>query len=147
MSVGEVTRGLFVGAEPPQGTTLENLGFTLLVLATKEHQPPDSAFPGVRVLRSRLKDDGSENAQDVLRGACPNARIVAAALRRGQKVLVTCHWGYNRSAVTAGLALRMLGWSPQDVLAALRRARPPSNGFEVLGSPEYRKAMILGGCP
>ncbi len=146
VSVGQVVPGLFVGCKPPTGRHLAELGFVLLVLAAEEHQPSGDAFPGVRVIRPRLKDDGTESAEDVLRGACPAAREVAAALARGQKVLSTCQWGYNRSAVVAGLALRMRGWSAAEVMSALRRARPGHKGLVPLGSPEYRRAMEIGGC-
>jgi hypothetical protein len=140
--VGEVVPNLFVGCKPPEGTALRDLGFSLLVLCAEEHQPSAGAFPGVEVLRPKLKDDGSESAAEVLRGALPHARAVASALARGKKVLVTCQWGYNRSGVVAGLALRMRGYSPTQVLAALRKARPAHQGLEALGSPEYREAMV-----
>jgi hypothetical protein len=146
VSVSEVAPGLFVGAKPPPGPLLRQLGFTMLILAAEEHQPGQEQFPGVKILRPKLLDDGTETAQQVVARACPFARVVAGELARGGRVLSTCQWGYNRSAIVVGLALRMRGWSAGDVLARLRRSRPSYDGFKALGSPEYAKALELG-CP
>ena len=142
--MSEVYPNLFVGAKPPEGSLLRSLGFSLLVLAADEHQPRASQFPGVRVLRPRMLDDGTETPQDVIRKACPFAREVANAVRSGQKVLVTCQWGYNRSGITAALAMRKLGMSADAALKRLRSSRPAHDGFKALGTPEYRQALDLG---
>jgi protein-tyrosine phosphatase len=144
VSVGEVFPNLFVGAKPPRGPILRQLGFTMLVLAADTNQPPDSEFPGIRVLRPRLLDDGSESPDHVAKRACPYARAVYAELRRGGKVLSTCEWGYNRSAIVAGLAMRMSGLTVDQVVARLRNGRPGHKGFIALGTPEYRRALTIG---
>lgn len=145
-SVSRVTGNLFVGAEPPEGDTLRKLGFSMVVLSAQEHAPPRSRFPGVEVLYGGLRDDGTERSVDVLSRACPVAARVAAALRARRRVLVTCHWGYNRSAVIAGLALVRMGWAPQAALAQLRATRPAAQGFRALCSPEYERALLQAGC-
>lgn len=144
VSVGEVAPNLFVGAKPPEGPLLRQLGFTMLVLSAEEHQPSDSRFPGIRVLRPRLLDDGSETPEHVAQRACPYARTVYREWKRGGKILSTCQWGYNRSAIVIGLAMCMSGMSVDQVVARLRRARPEHKGFISLGTPEYRRALTLG---
>lgn len=145
-SVSQVATNLFVGAKPPTGDLLRRLGISMLVLAADEHQPASEKFPGVEVLRPRLLDDGSETAMHVAQRACPYARRVYLARRRGRKVLSTCQWGYNRSAIVAGLSMRMDGMSAEEVLRRLRSARPSAEGFKALGSPEYEKALFIARC-
>jgi protein-tyrosine phosphatase len=116
----------------------------MLVLAADTNQPPDSEYPGVRVIRPRLLDDGSETPEHVAKRACPYARLVWAERRRGGKVLSTCEWGYNRSAIVAGLSMRMDGMSVDEVVRRLRRGRPGHQGFIALGTPEYRRALTIG---
>jgi hypothetical protein len=39
-------------------------------------------------------------------------------------VLIRCRHGINHSALVAGLVLRERGWDGEEVIAAIRRARP-----------------------
>jgi protein-tyrosine phosphatase len=144
VSVSEVVPNLFVGCKPPEGTLLRDLGFHMLLLCASEHQPDASRFPGVQVLRPRMLDDGTETPADVVRKACPYARAVASALSARKKVLVTCQWGYNRSGIVASLALRMRGMSADQILRLMRSKRPGYDGFQALGTPEYRAALDVG---
>lgn len=51
------------------------------------------------------------------------ALSVAEGVKIGQKVLVHCQAGLNRSGVTATLALERLGFSTEDAIALLREKR------------------------
>lgn len=51
------------------------------------------------------------------------AEIAARAVRRGDKVLVRCHAGMNRSALVAGMAMIKLGWNVDDAVARMRDVR------------------------
>jgi len=139
-TVSRVAPGLYQGAEPPHGQILRRAGFSMVVLCASENQPPDDAFPGVDVVRvAGLRDDGSERSpREVYRRAAPAAARVAA--HRG-RVLVTCHWGFNRSGPVMALALCQRGYRPEFAVAAVRRARPPHG----LSNPVYVQAILGGG--
>lgn len=134
-TVSRVAPGLYQGAEPPHGRVLRDAGFTCLVLCAVENQPPDDAFPGVLVLRARLKDDGSErSSRAVLVQALPPATRLAQ--HRG-RALVTCHWGLNRSGLVTCLALCQRGLSPDEAVRAVRKAR----GSLALSNSTYERAV------
>ena len=52
------------------------------------------------------------------------ARLGAALIAGGHRVLSHCGMGYNRSAFVAGLILIEMGMSGPDVVARLRERRP-----------------------
>lgn len=52
------------------------------------------------------------------------ARLGAAMVERGHKVLSHCGMGFNRSALVAGLILHYMGMPGPDTVELLRRRRP-----------------------
>ncbi len=117
----EIAPGLYQGSKPPTGPALRNAGFDTLALTAKEVQPPSPDFPGVRVLRASLDDRPWVPVQE----AHALARQVAAEVRAGRKVLVTCYMGWNRSGLVTMLALWYLtGWPGSRVVQHVRRRRP-----------------------
>lgn len=52
------------------------------------------------------------------------ARLGAAMVESGHRVLSHCGMGFNRSALVAGLILHYMGMSGPDTVALLRRRRP-----------------------
>lgn len=121
----DLGRGLAQGSRPATGTMVANAGFDTLVLCAKEYQPPAAAFPGVRhVLRLPIDDTVEPmDRYDVAR-TFKVATTVAERLRRGRKVLVTCHAGLNRSGLVCALALRMIHGAPaEDVIMHVRARR------------------------
>ncbi len=120
------------GAPPPHA----RLPFDVVVLAAMEYQPD---LPGYRVLRVPL-DDGpppDHATRVVIRGA---ARRVADCVRAGDRVLVTCWQGKNRSGVIAGLALCELGvpgWR------AARHVRAVRGGL----TNQHFHALVVGAPP
>jgi protein-tyrosine phosphatase len=117
------------GSAPPLGVRLP---FDVIVLAAMEYQPD---LPGYRVLRAPL-DDGpppDRATRTVIRGA---ARRVADHVRAGNRVLVTCWQGRNRSGVIAGLALVDLGLSGAEAARRIRRTR---NG---LTNPHFLEMVV-----
>ena len=52
------------------------------------------------------------------------ARMGAALVRQGHRVLSHCGMGFNRSALIAGLILNQLGMKGTEVVERLRRKRP-----------------------
>lgn len=147
LDYADLGSGLAQGARPTTGAVVRAAGFSTLVLCAQEYQPPDSAYPGVRVLRLPL-DDVLEpmDRYDVARTFAV-ATDVAERLRRGKKVLVTCYAGLNRSGLVCALALRMLRDAPaQPVIDHIRKrrsARALSNPtFESLVRRLHKKRRV-----
>jgi protein-tyrosine phosphatase len=112
---------------------LARSGIDVLVLAATEHQPPASAFPGVRVLHVPLEDSLTPSAQD-RRHVRDVAAEVAAAVASEQRVLVTCWMGRNRSGWIVGHALVDLGYPVSRVLPLIRSKRPYAMGNRVFSA-------------
>ena len=97
-----------------------------LVLTAWEIQPPDSAFPGMRVHRCHIDDSGPPVREDESASAVKCAAHVAHWVRKGEPVLVTCAMGRNRSGLVTALAIMFLTRaSPADAVWLVRRARGP----------------------
>jgi protein-tyrosine phosphatase len=107
------------GSAPPVGVRLP---FDVIVLAAKEYQPK---LLGYKVIRVPL-DDGPPPGPETYAQIHAAASNVAQRVRAGQRVLVTCWQGLNRSGVIAGLALVKLG-VPGD--RAARRIQRIRNGL------------------
>lgn len=110
---------LWQGSRPPTGLTLAQRGFDVLVLCAF-YQPPPEEFPGLQIARAPMHD--SYAIPDV---AFDAARLVAVQLAVGQRVLVTCEAGFNRSGLVSALALWYLTGKPGvDCLWQVQTARP-----------------------
>lgn len=75
------------------------------------------------------------------------ARRVAAWRREGERVLVACSYGINRSAFVAGMALVMTGeGTPDEVIRLLRgrRSLPPMAEERVLDNPSFEAFLRAG---
>lgn len=119
------------GAAPPKGVLIP---FDVIVLAAQEYQ---EHIPGYHVMRVPL-DDGPPPDKVARMRIRRAAREIADRVRRGQRVLVTCWQGRNRSGVLAGLALVDLGVPPTE---AVRRIRTRRDG---LTNPHFR-ALVESG--
>jgi hypothetical protein len=107
LDADEVAPALFVGSVPPPDVGAH--GFDAVVLCAEEHQYPAHRFPGVEVLHAPLDDaPWRPMTRREVTIALAAARRVAALLAAGKRVLVTCAAGLNRSALVAGLAMRIL---------------------------------------
>ena len=58
-----------------------------------------------------------------LADVCELAEIAAATVRGGQKVLVRCHSGFNRSGLVIVQALGHLGYGVDDAIFLVRHRR------------------------
>jgi protein-tyrosine phosphatase len=121
IDANEILPLLWQGSKPPTGPALRNAGFDTVVLTAKEVQPSASEYPGVRVLRAALDDRPWVPAQEAHR----LAQQVAAEVRAGRKVLVTCYMGWNRSGLVTMLALWYLTGRPGVNIVQHVRARRP----------------------
>jgi protein-tyrosine phosphatase len=127
MTIAGVRRSLFIGSAPDAGAAkpLKLAGFGSLVLCADEYQPASSEFPGLAVIHAPLDDSGPPISQIEERIAGSAAGIVAQLINRGDRVVVTCWQGRNRSGLVCALALMILeGLTPQAAIDAVRAARP-----------------------
>lgn len=93
------------------------------MLCAEEVQPPDSCFPGVRVLRVLLDDSGLPMTNFERGAAATMAAQVARVLRDGGVVLCACAQGRNRSGLVAALTLQEMGIAADVAIAAVKAAR------------------------
>jgi hypothetical protein len=103
-----IAPGLYQGSAPPHGSAVRECGFTTLVLCAQEIQPGSVDFPGVTVVHAPNSDDGTRITQAQWQTAIQAAEIVARRVRGGERVLVTCAAGRNRSGLVSALALHLL---------------------------------------
>jgi len=106
--------------------------FDTIVLCAREHQPVFKRYKK-SVIRAPFADTPYPTATE-RRIAIRAAREVAKRLRKGQRVLVTCQMGWNRSALVAGLALKMATkMHTEEIIRRIREAR----GEDALSNPAF----------
>jgi hypothetical protein len=136
----EIHPGLWQGQWPPPGPWLARRGFSTVVLCAFEYQPPHvvpphvammpgmrdtNPWPGVEVVYAPNDDDFDHAPpRETVRLAIKAARVVAARLAEGRKVLVTCWQGKNRSGLVSALGLHFhLGISGADATRIVQTRR------------------------
>lgn len=135
---------LYQGSAPPTGPRLAQSGFDVLVLAAREVQPPSWKFPGVEVLRLPMDDVPLRLTRAQLADVQALASMIAMRLSHGQKVLVTCRAGLNRSGLLVGATLaRELGMRPTDAVRLVRDKR----SFLALNNPAFVHAIVTSMKP
>lgn len=122
MNANKVKGLLWVGGK--FSPLLRLRGFDMVVLCANELQYRLPNFKG-KVIHAGF-DDSPDFTRQEKRVAYEAGQRVAYALSRGQKVLVTCHMGWNRSGLVAGLALKKVtDYSPHQIIHLIRKARGP----------------------
>ena len=115
---------LYQGGRPPLGPVLRDRGFNMVVLSAQEYQPSAHLFDGVTVIRAPLDDHMHPLTWDEISLLCHASEAVAKGLEQGQKVLVTCWSGLNRSGLISALSLiKAAGISPQEAVQQIQSKR------------------------
>lgn len=149
IEANEIVPNLWQGSVPHRGNSLRLFGIQMLVLCAREWQLDKfggpNAFPGVRVVQAP-NDDSLEHHLDrpKLKIALEAAHQVVAALDRGEKVLVTCAAGLNRSGLVVALSLHLrYGLSGDQCIRLIRkkRASPKRPDLKPLSNPEFTAAL------
>jgi protein-tyrosine phosphatase len=112
---------LYMGSAP-HNPTIGAHGFHVVVLCAMEYQPDHRMFPGVQVVRVPLDD--CQITVDIANRGLQAAAHVAACVRGGKRVLVTCAQGRNRSGLVAGLAMVLNGKPGEDAVRDIQLVRP-----------------------
>lgn len=118
----QILRDLHQGGAPPPGSRVADAGFDLLVLCARNFQPYAKDYPGVRVVRCRLADEPL--TERTWGRSTRAADVVVGALKGGERALVTCELGENRSGLVVGQVLcRMLQLSGDEAVRRIRSLR------------------------
>ena len=141
-SASEIVPGLWQGGVPWPGPEAANAGFDVVVFAAKEWQPVAFMYPDVSVIKVALEDDYERpmTRTEVL-ATRRVAKMVVDAVRAGQKVLVTCLAGRNRSGLIVAMAIMELyGVDGVEAARLVRQKRKTPMG-PALSNPQFR-AML-----
>jgi protein-tyrosine phosphatase len=111
--------------------------FGLVVLAAYELQDA----PAVTVPKLYVPIDDAVLSLDEKARTFEAAKVVAEYRARGQRVLVTCLQGRNRSALIAAQALMLAGLTADEAIARCRNNRKPMVGGKVLSNPNFVKHL------
>lgn len=137
---GRLAQGAYPGADPSLWKH-----FDVIVYTAEERQPIAPRLPpGKKVLRAPLDDAPrlpTPVEESYLLAVVP---AVERALRAGQRVLVTCQAGRNRSGLVVALVLMRLypRESVATIVAAMQRRRRPLSG-PVLSNEHFVRRLEL----
>lgn len=128
---------LWMGAYPPPDSR-PGRHFDCLVLCAREYVVPE-CFGDMQVASAALNDDGSPMTDDERRAAVRAAGTVIRWSAEGNRVLITCMQGRNRSGLVCALTLckgpaRM---TPEQAVRAVRAAR----GETALVNPDFLRFL------
>jgi protein-tyrosine phosphatase len=130
IEANKVAKNIYIGSYPHEFEKggLKALGIDALVLSAIEDQAP-FFFSDVDVYRVPLKDDSvfglsAGEFESLLKAAHWSADHV----KKGHKVLITCHMGINRSAFTTAVTIKLLhpDLSGEQILSHIQSHRRPS---------------------
>lgn len=125
----KIIGNIYQGPKPPTGEALKNAGVNVLVLCAKEiveeFRETGVTFPDVHVIYAPSNDDYYNPPQEEWkRDWIAAAKEISQRAKSGQKVLVTCYAGLNRSGVVSALAAHFLtGRDAQSCIDLVRMSR------------------------
>jgi protein-tyrosine phosphatase len=134
MDADRIIPGLYLGSSP---LVYDCSRFDVVVLAARELQQPP--YGSCRVIHAPFNDTRQPSREEVLT-ALQAARKVRAELQHGQRVLVSCAAGINRSALIVALVLMMEGASASQAIRLVRNKRKPPwpwNTMVPLANPAF----------
>jgi hypothetical protein len=140
----EIAPGLWQGSFPPPGPAVAQGGFNLLVLCARELQPPSNQFHNVAVVHAPNDDNAAFGplTREKLGVALQAARRSVKAIENGQRVLVTCAKGMNRSGLVSALTLHLLyGWPGEQCIQQVRSCRKGKDGYRPLSNSDFTGAL------
>lgn len=114
---------LWIGGRPPEGVDLSQYGFGLLMLCSDTYQPPDTDFPGVRILRRPFLDRPFSVQPKAQALALAAGEEIHKIMQAGVRCLITCNEGRNRSALVCAIALAEGGMNPAAAGLLIRDRR------------------------
>lgn len=136
-NLGSIYIGSFpIGAQIPPGS------FDVIVFCAREVQPDPKAYHVRHVIFCRLDDSSLTPA--MFSRAMAVAERVAVHVEKGERVLVTCAMGVNRSSLVASLAMMLVTGKPGWWVAEwVRTTRRPQCGMRALANRSFYAAVSL----
>lgn len=136
LGADRVFEHLWMGSAPATGRLVKDGGFDWVVLCALEYQPAAERFAGVRVVHCPLDDDpvrGLPHKDQAM--ALRVGRMMGQAAKRGERVLITCYLGRNRSGLVMAHALLTVvpNMSATEAIYRIRQAR----GSAALSNPRF----------
>ena len=140
----KVYPNLFIGSKR---ALTEPANFDVYISAASEIKPPKSIMDAFDAYHIPLDDkpwDFTKHPEELQRLVI-TAHDIAVLVKRGNKVLIFCHMGMNRSGLMTALTLMNLGYTAKQALAAIRKRHgcTLSNKSFVQALP-YAERMIRG---
>lgn len=115
---------LFQGSADALSAPLFDIGFDVLVLCADDVEARED-FPGLTVIRMPSKDiSTAPPTEEHIAQVHATAKRVVAHLEAGDRVLVTCRGGFNRSGFVTAVALHYrYGWEGNECVRLVRQQR------------------------
>lgn len=118
--------------------------FDVVVYTAEEYQPKSMGCPDGKAVYALPLDD------DIYRPVPPEvgkyahhlAKILAGHAARGQKLLITCAMGANRSGLLTGLTLIYLNGMSGRSAVQLIKSRRKSGQQEALSNPMFEQYLL-----
>lgn len=137
LDASRIHAGLYQGSAPRSAREVLGEGFTVVVFAAYEVQPPDHVLRGLEALRCPLVDDYERlPSRDDWQRALDCAEQAVRRLEAGKRVLVTCAQGRNRSGLISAMALVHSGWRSLDAVRRIQGCR-----LHALTNPQFVRAL------
>lgn len=111
--------------------------FDVLVLCAYEIQPQLN-YSDLLVIHAPMDDNYDFMAMEDISTAVQTAQVVSDQLRKGRRVLSTCHQGRNRSGLVSAMALCLTyGYKPSEAIQIVRLAR-----MHALTNPQFVRLLL-----
>ena len=131
----EILPGLFLSRRLIESNGYESLGVDVIVALDDWESTWSPPVPTNHIyLHYPIEDDDFVDGR-----AREVARFVANLVTAGNRVLVHCVQGLNRSAMVLARAMMFLGQSPEHAIALIREKRGLDEGFGALGNEAFVK--------
>lgn len=115
--------GMIALDEPESSGGWVNPGTEFDVVFSLYHQGNEHVGPDAGVPHIHLPLYDAQLTPKMWRDVVAMGRDIAATVAGGNKVLVRCQTGYNRSGLAVGLALLEFGYSPEVAIGLIRSRR------------------------
>jgi len=112
-----IAEGLYMGSQPELARCVGH--WDLVVLCAEEYQPRNP-HRGLSVFHAPLLDGALSTMHRLY---AEHAALVAHLLGPAQRVLVTCHAGFNRSGLVVARVLMYRGLSANEAISEVRKWR------------------------
>lgn len=147
--LSKIRDNLWVGAMPDNGSDLGQVspGLHVVVCRGEIGDPQNLKFEGASVHHVPVWDNPQPLDPVQRKLFLETALSVAGRIKNGLPTAVVCRAGMNRSCLVVGLALKMLGEKPEEIIQLLRAKRGTNSVGEFALFNKHFEAAILHDTP